>query len=222
MTAIPPTIDLDVLAPLAAEHPPFQAAAGQLAHWLGTASKVNHPIKLNLRKTLDLREIGGPGAIVISLLNEVSSIHLPYADVAARWHRQAAAVIAATSRPVFYCTVFRHVPMPAHPPQGWSRAPILERIRRLNLLAVELSQATGAGVIDIDRTLAHFGAAPLRTDYTLAGKQGAEATGDVIAGALLGAGLDDLVDAETLEKARQLHGGLEGLTKRLHRLVVQS
>lgn len=221
MTA-PEKIVLDVLAPLAAEHPPFQAAARQLAHWIGTASGINHPIALHLRKTLELREIGGPGVIVVSLLNEVASIRIPFAEVAARWHRQAAALTSATPRPVFFCTVFRHVPAPADPPEGWSRASLLERIRRLNLLAAELSQATGAYVIDIDRTLAHFGASPLRTDYALAGKQGAEVAGDVIAAALLGAGLDDLVDAEVLEEARQLHGGLEGLAKRLHRLVTQS
>ncbi len=222
MTATAANIVVDVLAPLAAEHPPFQAAARQLAHWLGTASGVNHAITLNLRKTLDLREAGGPGVIVVSLLNETASLSIPYADVAARWHRQAAAVTAATTRPVFYCTVFRHVPTPADPQQGWSRAATLERIRRLNLLAAELSQATGAGVIDIDRTLAHFGARQLRTDYTLAGTQGAETAGDIIAAALLGAGLDDLVADEPLENARRLHGGLDGLTRRLHRLVARS
>jgi hypothetical protein len=45
---------------------------------------------------------------------------------------------------------------------------VLERIRRLNLMAAELSQATGANVIDIDGVLAFIGALPLGTDYLLA------------------------------------------------------
>ncbi len=216
MTEVEPRIDLDVLAPLSAEHPPFQAAARHLSQLLGAASGVNHQIRLNLRKSLDLREIAGePGVIIISLLNEAGRAHADWAAVAARWRRQAAVLVAETSRPVFFCTVFRNVPAVESAPPGWTRDGVLERIRRLNLLAAELSQATGANVIDIDRTLAHFGARLVTTDYTLKGRLGAEVAGDIIAAAVLGAGLDDLVAEDRLERARQLHGGLDGLTRRL-------
>jgi hypothetical protein len=218
MTDAEPCIDLDVLAPSPAEHPPFQAAARQLSQLLGAATGVNHQIRLNLRRSLDLSELaGGGGVIIISLLSEMAQLSLDWADVALRWRRQAEVLAGGTARTVFFCTLFRHVPNLASPPSGWSRGSALERIRRLNRLTVELSQATGACVIDIDRTLTHVGARALATDYTLRGVLAPEVAGDVIAGALVGAGLDDIVSQDRLEKARQLHGGLEGLTRRFRR-----
>lgn len=213
-------INLDVLAPLPAEHPPFQAAARQLSQLLGAASGINHQIRLNLRVSLNLRDIAGePGVIIISLLNEAGRVQTDWSEVDARWRRQAAALVAGTVRPVFFCTVFRHVPVMEPAPAGWSRDGVLERVRRLNLLAAELSQATGANVIDIDRMLSHFGARLLATDYTVKGRLGPEVAGSVIAAAVLGAGLDDLVAEDQLEKARRLHGGLDGLTRQIQRHV---
>jgi hypothetical protein len=213
-------IDLDVLAPLPAEHPPFQAAARHLSQLLGAATGIDHQVRLNLRKSLNLREIARePGVIIISLLNEAGRAQSDWTELAARWRRQAAALVAGTPRPVFLCTVFRHVPDVEPAPAGWSRDGVLERVRRLNLLAAELSQATGANVIDIDRTLAHFGARVLATDYTLKGRLGPEVAGSVIAAAVLGAGLDDLVAEDRLEKARHLQGGLDGLTRQLQRHI---
>lgn len=214
MSEAAPRIDMDVLAPLAAEHPPFQAAARHLSQILGAASGTGHDVRLNLRHSLDLREIAEtPGVIIVSLLNEVRGAQGEWDGIAARWRRQAEALVAGTARPVFFCTVFRHVPANTAGPTP--RIAVTERVRRLNLLAAELSHATGANVIDIDRTLAHFGARLLATDYTIGGQIGAEVAGDVIASALLEAGLDDLVPQDRLEKARLLHGGLDGLTRRL-------
>ena len=213
-----PRIDLDVLAPLPAEHPPFQAAARHLSQLLGAASGVDYQVRLNLRPSLNLRDIAGePGVIIISLLNEAGRAQSDWSELAARWRGQAAALVAGTARPVFFCTVFRHVPSLAPTPAGWSRDSVLERVRRLNLLAAELSQATGANVIDIDRTLSHFGARVLATDYTVRGRLGAEVAGSVIASAVLGAGLDDLVAEDQLEKARRLQGGLDGLARQIQR-----
>jgi hypothetical protein len=128
------------------------------------------------------------------------------ADIAADYHRQVAALAAAG--PVFICTIFRHVP------PAIDRAWTIERIRRLNLLALQLSQGTGAGIIDIDRTLADLGARSLQTDYLLTGPLGPYVAGDVVAMALLTAGLDDVFDVALLEKALAAHGGAAGIARR--------
>ena len=206
-------IYLDVLAPQAAEHPAFKAAARNLSQLLRAASGKEHEIRLNLHASLNLGAIeDAPGVIIVSLLGEVNQAHVEWAGIAARWRRQASALVGGSARPVFLCTVFRHVPAAA--PRS-----LIERIRRLNLLVAELSQATGANVIDIDRTMAHFGARLLATDYTARGRIGPEVAGDVIAAALLEVGLDEVVAGKTLEKARRLHGGLDGLSGRLNRYL---
>jgi hypothetical protein len=101
---------------------------------------------------------------------------------------------------------------------------VLERIRRLNLMALELSQASGANVIDIDGVLAFIGALPLGTDYLLASPIAAAVAGDAIVSALLG-GIPDEALPEGLwhwHKAQQMHGGIRGLVQRHIRLIQSS
>ena len=101
------------------------------------------------------------------------------------------------------------------------RLAILERIRRLNLMAIELSQASGANVIDIDGVLAFIGALPLGTDYLLASPIAAAVAGDAIVSALLG-GIPDEALPEGLwhwHKAQQMHGGIRGILHRHARLI---
>ena len=153
------------------------------------------------------------------------------ADIEARWRHRVDTLMAASAHPVFLCTILRHVARRPEATGEPTRERILKRIRRLNLMIAELSQATGVGVIDIDRTLAHIGARALQTDYRLTGSMGAETAGRVIVSALLDTGLDDLVDLDRLNEARRLdavfetpahardHGGVLGFLHRLRRCV---
>ena len=98
---------------------------------------------------------------------------------------------------MFVSTVFRHVPDDDSADQ--SR---LVRVRRLNLLAAELSRETGLFVIDIDRTLAAIGARKLQTDYRLKGDYAADAAAKVMALAIVSAGLDGYVSFDAQDAAK--------------------
>jgi hypothetical protein len=119
---------------------------------------------------------------------------------------------------VFLCTLFRHVPPFSEAEGGEARRLWLrQRIRRLNLLATDLSYSTGINIIDLDRTLAHLGAGPLQTDVRLGGERATAAAADTICGALLAAGLDDVVPEALLNRSQKLHGGLAGIMHRAER-----
>ena len=105
------------------------------------------------------------------------------------------------------CTIFRVVADRARLSRGGASLPLIERIRRLNRLAAELSRETGCYVADIDRTMADVGARKTQADYRLSTPAAAEAAGHAIAWALLSGPLDDVVSPEVQEKARAIHGG---------------
>ncbi len=98
---------------------------------------------------------------------------------------------------VYLCTVFR----------GCEDDPSkLERIRRLNLLAIDLSHDLDIGVIDFDRQFADIGARPLETSYRLEGRAAREIAAYVIVKTLFATGaFDDHIAAETIEQARTLY-----------------
>src|SRR5205814_8125220 len=98
---------------------------------------------------------------------------------------------------VFVCTVFRNIPADAVDAQ--SR---LIRIRRLNLLAAELSRETGLFVIDLDRRLAEIGAVKVQTDYRLDGPSATNIVAKEIALAVVSAGLDAFVPFEVQDAAK--------------------
>lgn len=107
---------------------------------------------------------------------------------------------------VLLCTVFRHVP--GRERSGSVNEP-LARIRKLNLMAIALSHASGVRLIDVDRVLAHFGGAPLATDYRLGGAMAPGLVGHAMATAILSGGLDHLVDPLLQDRAKRCLGGLE-------------
>ncbi len=96
-----------------------------------------------------------------------------------------------------------------------------ERIRRLNLFALELSHDTGVGIIDIDRALTHIGARQLGADYRLAGRIAAEVAAHTIVGSILLAGLDDAAAPEVLHGAAQFQGALWQIGTLLQRRLGQ-
>lgn len=111
---------------------------------------------------------------------------------------------------VFLCTIFRHVESRM---LDGARHETLARIRMLNLLVADLSQALDVGVIDIDCALAAFGARQLGTDHRLQGPSAATVAGHTIAAAILGANLDDLIDHALQDGALRALGGTGALAQ---------
>ena len=121
--------------------------------------------------------------IMSSLLSDVvAGDHTPWDDIERRVRQRYSSLSKAGPRH-YVCTVFRHVPPDATPG-------LRARIRKLNLLAAELSRATGLFVIDVDRSLADIGARAFATDFRLTGPYATEAVAREIAATFLGTGFD--------------------------------
>ena len=171
------------------EAPAVEEAARQLAQSLqGQAVGVEFVASLS-----ELREDTGPAVAIASLLPEVEAALQDWPAAEARLTSEYQALTQGGAQTLFVCTVFRHAPSNLGED---ATAALRLAIRRLDLLAVELSHATGLNIIDLDRALAHIGALELRTDYRLAGVAAAEAASRVISATLLAAGLDDWTPLE--------------------------
>ncbi len=166
------------------ERPMLMRAAALLSRHLTEAAGT--PVAFDNTFATSLAEAaGGDGAIVIvSLLPELDRIDEPWPAAEQRLRAACRAITQDPRRTLFLCTVLRHVA----PGDDAERRRV--RIRRLNLLAVELSRETGLHVIDLDRALADIGARVLATDYRLGGDHAAEAAAGCIALTLLSVGLD--------------------------------
>lgn len=98
----------------------------------------------------------------------------------------------------FVLTVFRRVPDRASP-EGRE---LLLQIRRLNLLATELSREFGAFVVDIDRVLANVGGLAVGGNFRLGSAASAQLAAEELALSLATNGLDDAVPFAAQEKIR--------------------
>lgn len=187
----------------AVEHAGLIAAAEQLSEALGGAGGgPAWPIHLALRGPGEaIVAEPPPHAIIASLLAETANPAEPISQTEARWRSRIEAW-QATGAAVLIGNVFRHVVAPA--PVG-----LLERIRRLNRMAIGLSHETGAAVIDFDRAMAHIGGRILQSDYRLSGVVAAEVAGHTIAWSLLSYGLDEAVDPALQEAAKAALGDLQ-------------
>jgi hypothetical protein len=201
MTAPPPLAIEAVVHPV--ERPTLVAATRQLADVLSTASGVPYSIALRFGDALASvgRQEGRRAIIVASLQLEVPGRDEPLSETETRWRDGLSSLTAPDLASAFVCTIFRHV-------AGPDRAAIIERIRRLNLLAATLSHDTGVNVIDIDRLFALAGARKLQTDYRLGGPRAAEFAGHTIVAGILAAGLDDFFPPEIQERAKQAQGAM--------------
>jgi hypothetical protein len=203
--AAPSPISLEALSD-PAERPGLIAAAEQLSECLSAASGGQAwPVRLNfLAPGAEVAASPAPTAIITSLLAETLRPDEPIDQTKARWRGHLEQLLA-TGAPVFVCTVFRHVRARA---ADGSVTPVLERIRRLNLMAAELSHELGVAVIDIDRAFAHIGGRILQTDYRLPGVLAAEVAGQTTVWSLLSFGLDEVIDPDLQEKAKAVLGDL--------------
>lgn len=163
------------------------AAAGET--WLVDCERIETPDAL--------APAGDEGLLITSLLAEALDPARAWELVEADLWRRCRSL--AEGRIVYLMTVFRHVS-----PLGDLAAAraTRTRIRRLNLLAAELSRQTGLYVIDLDRAFADMGAVALETDYRLSGPRAMAAAALMIAETVLTTGLDALVPFEVQEAAR--------------------
>ena len=178
------------------ERPMMIAVAEQLSECLTDPGEAGWPITLRF-------VAGGvaPPPIVIATLRGA----IDGTEDVGRLPDHLAALAAAGAETIFLCTLLRFVADRAERPR------LMPRIRRLNLLAVELSHDLGLAVIDVDRVLALFGAGPLQTDYRLGGPGAVEVAAHVIVAALLAGGLDDLVPFDRQERAIARHGDIHNI-----------
>ena len=153
--------------------------------------------------TPDLGKLAGTtsGAVVVtSLLLPLADVDRPWAEIEQELHDTYSALCAGGD-PVMICTILRHVDAT----EDFERAArIRRRIRKLNLLATELSRQHGAFVIDIDRVLADVGARHLQTDFRLGGSVAAELAAKTIALCIATNALDAVASVKVQDAARTI------------------
>lgn len=206
MTALPELVIEAMVHEL--ERPALARAGQQLVDALSIASGAQQSITMRFPTSLAAINPASDRVIVVaSLLREIEMPGATLASTQARWQDQLLSLQKLGVASAFVCTIFRHV-------GSRDRPALVERILRLNLLAVQLSHATGVGVIDIDRIFGYFGGRLVRTDYRLGGKLAAELAGHAIVDSLLEAGLDDVIPPDVRERAKQVHAAVLGRLSR--------
>jgi len=199
MSAEPPRLLAFVTA---GERPVIEVAAQRLVGCVSKATGATWPVRLRL---LTPDEAPPPGmAIIASMIGDVAASE---PDSEQAWRSRIARWRSTGDIRILLCTIFRHVDDVAVRPL------MVERIRRLNLLAITLSRSEGIEIVDLDRLFALHGARMLGTDYRCIGPDAATIAGVTIAGAVLGGDLDDHLDAALREQAYRIHGGGEATTR---------
>lgn len=148
----------------------------------------------------DLADLQGSAAgtvCVVSLAAFADAEQAPWDNTEAGL-RALCADLAERGCPTFVMTVFRRVA------DRTSQAghDMLVRIRRLNLLATELSREYGVFVVDIDRVLAAVGGLALGGDFRLRSAAAAQLASEELALALASHGLEEALPFEAQEKIR--------------------
>jgi len=175
-----------------------ELAAGYLARALSEAAKTPWVCEARFSPDVETAQKEKDAAMLItSLVPELQESGEPWPEAEQRLRKTYAALCEA-GNPVFICTILRHVD------DGEEAEETRVQIRRLNLLAADISRETGAYVIDTDRVLANIGARWLKTDYRLAGNAAAEATGHFMALTLVNNAVDAFVPFEVQEAAREI------------------
>ncbi|GGE11069.1 hypothetical protein GCM10011390_32650 [Aureimonas endophytica] len=173
------------------ERPILAEALSRLAAALGEASGAEPECRARFYDDLTALAEAAEGAIaVVSLQPELDRLDAPWAEEERRL-RAAFEALSRNGGPVLVCTLFRHV----DPAAERARA-LLLRIRRLDLLVLDLSREFGLFVVDLDRALADIGASRLATDYRLGGEKALAHAGRALALGLATDALDPFVSVE--------------------------
>ena len=150
--------------------------------------------------TAEPKELAGvtAGAVVVtSLLLPLANLDRPWSAVEQELHATYKA-LCESGDTVMICTILRHVDATE---EAGRAARIRRRIRKLNLLATELSRQYGAFVIDLDRVLADVGGRHLKTDFRLGGTVAAEFASKTVALYIATNALDPFVAVKIQDKA---------------------
>jgi hypothetical protein len=178
-----------------------ELAANHLADALSQASGESWTCPCRFASGLE--ELAGSTAgsvVVTSLLLYLADIERPWPEVEAELCRRYAALCEAGD-PVLICTILRHVASAGDVDRADR---IRRRLRKLNLLATELSRQFGALVIDIDRVLADVGARRLETDYALGGAVAADFASRTMALCIATNALDAFASVKIQDSARAI------------------
>jgi hypothetical protein len=209
----PRTLRIDAIV-AGNERSALVAASEQLGESLGAATGQPWHIDLHFRGDLMAVDVLVPPSIVVaSLLPELARGDEPLAAIEARWRAGLATLVRDPGPAVLLCTIFRHV---AAAP-GDARTRMIERIRRLDRMAIDLSHDAGVGIADVDRTFAHLGARYLATDYRMIGALAAEVAAWTLVTAMLARGLDDVIAPDVQEAALRYQGPLWEIDRLLRR-----
>jgi hypothetical protein len=186
------------------ERAAVQLATGHLARAVSQAAGTPWTCDCVFAADLAALQQNVDAAIVVtSFLPELENVAEPWAEVENRL-RTTYAALCERGTPVFICTVLRHI---GHDVDAETADALMVRIRRLDLLAAEISRESGAFVIDFDRVLADVGARRLQTDYRLGGNAAAEMAGHFLASTVLGNAPEELVSFELQDAARDILDG---------------
>lgn len=198
------------------ERPSFVAACERLRKCLSAASDSEWTIQSSIAKSVeDLKVAAPPSSILLSLLPDAERTEEPFDQTEARWRADLSSLARIPGAKVFLVTVFRHLPDRAGSRQSQR---ILERIRRLNRMATELSHDFETAVIDIDRIFAHIGARTVAADYRLGNGLAADVAAHAMVWSMLQGGLDDLIPHGVQEQAKKLHGDMRAIVKLIGRV----
>lgn len=161
-----PTTHLSIAARVSeGEEASLRLAGERLARVLRETSAAAWSCESVFVRDLAMLERSDAAIAVISFFSELENRGEPWSSLESRL-RTACAALTQGDRPVFLCTILRHV---GREEEGQRAAELRIRIRQLNLLVAGISRETGAYVIDLDRALADVGARKLQTDYRLGG-----------------------------------------------------
>jgi hypothetical protein len=188
------------------EHLALSGAIEELRHCFAAASGGAFPIELRIHSALSaIKVVSRPTLIVTSLLLELTEPEKPLAAIEARLRSAISALIRDGVSAIFLCTVFRRIEPATKAIDPGAAAACMERIRRLNFLAAELSHDFDIYVIDFDRSFAHIGGRSLGTDFNLNGSAAVQAAKHVIASTLFAAGLDDFYPSELWDEVTAIY-----------------
>ncbi len=182
------------------------SAIEELRYCLAAANDGDVPIEVRFHSALSAIPLDSrPALIVASLLLELTEPEETLAAIEARLRDTFSALTKDGSSAVFLCTIFRRIDPEAMMGDPVAAGARMERIRRLNLLAIELSHDFDINIIDFDRSFAHIGGRSLGTDFKLQGSAAVVAAQHLIASTFFAAGLDDFCSPELQETTKAIY-----------------
>jgi hypothetical protein len=184
----------------------FSNAIEELRQCFAAAGCYDFRPEVSFHSALSEIEMGtGPAVIVTSMLLELTQPEKPLDVVDAHLRTAFSVLLRRGCSAIFLSTVFRGIDPKAKAKDPVAAAARIERIRRLNFLAAELSHDFDINIIDLDRSFAHIGGRSLGTDFNLHGPAAVSAATHVIVSTLFAAGFDDICSPEVQDSVKAIY-----------------